>query len=103
MVEEVSREAFLVRVQENGDYLAEQLRALSQELGLGEVRGRGLLLALELKGAVSSQIVEAALRRGLLVNAPRPTAIRFMPALNVTREEIDQMIGILRETIRSVI
>jgi len=45
----------------------------------GEVRGRGLLLALELKGAVSSQIVEAALRRGLLVNAPRPTAIRFMP------------------------
>src|SRR5439155_26929301 len=55
------------------------------------------------QGRVSSQIVEAALRRGLLVNAPRPTAIRFMPALNVTREEIDQMIGILRETNRSVI
>jgi acetylornithine/N-succinyldiaminopimelate aminotransferase len=30
---------------------------------------------------------------GLLLNAPRPNLLRFMPALNVTRAEIDQMLG----------
>ncbi|MFX8281900.1 hypothetical protein ABTL36_19555, partial [Acinetobacter baumannii] len=33
---------------------------------------------------------------GLLLNAPRPNILRFMPALNVTTEEIDTMIGMLR-------
>ena len=99
VVEQVSHPAFLARVQDNGDYLAAQLRALSSERGLGEVRGAGLLLALELGRPVAAQVVAAALARGLLINAPRPTALRFMPALNVTRQEIDEMIGILREAI----
>ena len=99
VVEEVSQPAFLARVQENGEYLAAQLRALSRVLGLGEVRGQGLLLALELGRSLAAQVVEAALARGLLINAPRPTTLRFMPALNVTRVEIDQMLGVLREAI----
>ena len=32
---------------------------------------------------------------GLLINAPRPDTLRFMPALNVTRDEIDQMLVLL--------
>jgi acetylornithine/N-succinyldiaminopimelate aminotransferase len=99
VVEQVSDPAFLARVQEHGDYLAGQLRVLSSELGLHEVRGQGLLLALELGRPVAAQVVEAAFARGLLINAPRPTALRFMPALNVTRGEIDEMLGILREAI----
>lgn len=39
---------------------------------------------------------------GLLLNAPRPNLLRFMPALNVTREEIDQMIGMLRELLKKL-
>jgi acetylornithine/N-succinyldiaminopimelate aminotransferase len=103
VVQEISRPAFLAQVQENGVYLAAQLRALSQELDLGEVRGQGLLLALELRREVASKAVEAALARRLLINSPRPTALRFMPALNVTRDELDQMLGILREAIRFVL
>lgn len=101
VVEQVSDPAFLVRVQQHGDYLAAQLRVLSSELGRDEVRGKGRLLALELGRPVAAQVVEAALARGLLINAPRPTALRFMPALNVTRDEIDEIIGILREAIRN--
>ena len=51
------------------------------------------------------QIVEAAREMnptGLLLNAPRPSLLRFMPALNVTREEIDQMIGMLRELLKKL-
>ena len=64
-------------------------------LGHGEVRGRGLLLALELRGRDAAKVARSAMDRGLLINAPRPDALRFMPALNVTREEIDQMLAIL--------
>ena len=70
-------------------------RQLSARHGLGEVRGRGLLLALDLKLPIGASIVAQALADGVLMNAPRPDALRFMPALNVTREEIAEMIECL--------
>ena len=103
VVEEISRPAFLALVRENGEYLAAQLRMLSQELALGEIRGQGLLLALELNREIGSRVVEASLAHRLLINSPRPTTLRFMPALNVTQPEIDQMIRILREVIRGAL
>src|SRR5215471_11923248 len=48
VVKEVARPEFLQRVRETGEYLAARLCELSRELGLGEVRGQGLLLALDL-------------------------------------------------------
>jgi acetylornithine/N-succinyldiaminopimelate aminotransferase len=99
VVDEISRPEFLARVRQNGDYLKTELKQLSQELSLGEARGEGLLLALDLNQPVAARVVENALERGLLLNSPRPSVLRFMPALNVTREEIDCMIGILREAI----
>ena len=46
------------------------------------------------------QVVELALQRGLLINAPRIDTLRFMPALTVTRQEIDRMIAILGEVLK---
>jgi len=97
IVDEVSKPAFLAHVTDTGNYLARELRALSKEFTLGEVRGQGLLLALELGSDVGSKVVDAALAKGLLLNSPRPTSLRFMPALNVTRAEVDSMLAILRE------
>ena len=51
------------------------------------------------------QLVEQAREMqpdGLLLNSPRPNLLRFMPALNVTREEIDQMIGMLRTLLKAL-
>lgn len=95
VVETVAQPAFLARVTEAGEYLTGRLLALSQRHGCGEVRGRGLLRALNLKRDIASDVVNAAMARGLLVNAPRPDSLRFMPSLTVTNEEIDQMIDIL--------
>jgi acetylornithine/N-succinyldiaminopimelate aminotransferase len=97
VVQEISRPAFLAQVQENGAYLAAALRDISERLSLGEVRGQGLLLALDLGRPDGANIVEAALGKRLLINSPRPATLRFMPALNVTRDEIDQMLRILSE------
>jgi acetylornithine/N-succinyldiaminopimelate aminotransferase len=99
VVNEISRPEFLRGVREHGEYLASQLQTLSRELNLGEVRGRGLLLALELGREIGSQVVDTALTRQLLINSPRPATLRFMPALNVSRAEIDEMIPILRAVI----
>jgi len=102
VVKAISDPEFLKSVRENGNYLESQLQDLSRQLSLGEVRGRGLLLALELGREIGSAVVDAALARGLLVNSPRPSVLRFMPALIVSPAEIDEMIGILREAIQSV-
>jgi acetylornithine/N-succinyldiaminopimelate aminotransferase len=99
VVDEISRPEFLARVRQIGGYLKTRLMQLSQELSLGEARGEGLLLALDLNQPVAARVVANALERGLLLNSPRPSVLRFMPALNVRREEIDQMTGILREAI----
>jgi acetylornithine/N-succinyldiaminopimelate aminotransferase len=86
---------FLKSVADAGLFLASELQRISARHGLGEVRGRGLLLALDLKHPIGASIVAQALADGVLLNSPQPDALRFMPALNVTREEIAAMIDCL--------
>ena len=59
------------------------------------MRGKGLLLALDLRREIAPQVTVLAMERGLLLNAPRPDLLRFMPALTVSDAEIDHMVDIL--------
>ncbi|HKB81981.1 MAG TPA: acetylornithine transaminase [Burkholderiales bacterium] len=88
---------FLQVVFARGTYLMSGLSALSQRHDLGEVRGRGLLVALDLVKDIAPKLVELARDAGLLLNAPRPNLLRFMPALNVSNAEIDAMLATLEE------
>jgi acetylornithine/N-succinyldiaminopimelate aminotransferase len=92
----ITAPGFLENVQALSAYFIAQLQALSREFSLGETRGRGLLLALDLGKDLAKPIATQAMDEGLLLNAPRPGTLRFMPALNITRAEIDQMLQILR-------
>jgi acetylornithine/N-succinyldiaminopimelate aminotransferase len=89
---QVAAPDFLKSVADTGLFLAGELQRISARHGLGEVRGRGLLLALDLKRPIAASIITQAMQAGLLLNAPQPDALRFMPALNVTRDEISEMI-----------
>ena len=91
----VAAPGFLKSVNETGRYFEGELQRLSVRHGLGEIRGRGLLLAIDLKIPVAASIVAQAFDEGVLINAPRPDTLRFMPALNVTRQEIDLLIDYL--------
>ena len=95
VLREVGDPAFLKAATEAGLYLESELQRISARHGLGEVRGRGLLLALDTKHPIAASIVAQAFDDGVLLNAPRADALRFMPALNVTREEIAAMIDCL--------
>ncbi|MGC2776027.1 MAG: acetylornithine transaminase [Bradyrhizobium sp.] len=91
----IEKPEFLKAITDNGIYLESELQRISARHGLGEVRGRGLLLALDVVRPIAPSIVAHAFELGLLLNAPRPDALRFMPALNVTRDEITAMIDTL--------
>ena len=99
VVQTVKQPEFLRMVVATGTYLTDRLRAIAAERGHGDVRGRGLLLALELKGQDAKKVAAAALDQGLLINAPRPDTLRFMPALTVSADEIDEMIARLEASL----
>ncbi len=83
-------------VERMGQYFSARLRELQARWPeIVEVRGRGLLVAIEFDQELAQRVLEAALERGLLVNAVKPTALRFMPPLIVTETEIDEAVGIL--------
>lgn len=90
---------FLDEVAAKGQYLSARLGALANDYGLPGERGAGLLRALILDGDRAPAIVETARALkpdGLLLNAPRPNLIRFMPALTVSYAEIDRLTEMLK-------
>jgi acetylornithine/N-succinyldiaminopimelate aminotransferase len=99
VMDAVTAPGFLETVDEKGVYLQNGLGILSQRHGLGEVRGRGLLVAMDLKEEIAAEVCREALDAGLLLNAPRSNLLRFMPALNVSFDEIDSMLSVLDQII----
>ncbi len=91
---------FLEEVEALGSHLKKELSALASRNHLGEIRGSGLLLAIDLKREIANELTIRARESGLLLNSPRPNLLRFMPALNVTREEIDIMLEVLEKTLQ---
>ncbi|WP_419341768.1 acetylornithine transaminase [Achromobacter sp. PD1] len=96
---------FMESVNARAKQLSEGLLALSAKWGMKGERGMGLLRALVMDRDDGPAIVEAARNlapNGLLLNAPRGNLLRFMPALNVTAEEIDTMLAQLDGLIAQV-
>jgi len=79
-----------------GELILRELRTLSADFPLRDIRGRGLLLAFDLDRPVAEALRVAALARGLIINAPGPETIRLVPALIVEEAHVQEMIGLLR-------
>ncbi|KJC60121.1 acetylornithine aminotransferase [Bradyrhizobium sp. LTSPM299] len=102
VLDQIGQPDFLKSVVDAGLVLERELQRLSARHGLGDIRGRGLLLALDLKMPIGAAIVAEAFAAGVLVNSPQPDALRFMPALNVTREEIAEMVDCMDTVLTKV-
>ncbi len=102
VMQTIAAPPFLATVRNNGTYFATRLRALSADYGLGEVRGSGFLLALELGDDIAPRVVTHAREAGLLINAPRSHCLRFMPALTISRDHIDHGMKILHTVLAQV-
>jgi predicted acetylornithine/succinylornithine family transaminase len=86
-----------------GQHLQDGLKQLKGKYPfVSGVRGLGLLLAIEFDSAIGAKLKIACLDSGLLVNDVKPNALRFMPPLNITKDEIDEALGILDKALATV-
>ena len=105
VIEQLLAPGFLDSVKAKGALLKSELLKLCAEFNLEGERGEGLLRALMLGKDIGPKLVELARDRspeGLLINSPRPNLLRFMPALNVSDDEIRQMCNMLRELLKDI-
>ena len=91
----LTKKGFLQKASSQGDYFVKQLHYLKENFSvIREVRGAGLMLAIELNQP-GAKIVTACMKEGLLINCIQQNTIRFLPPLIITRKEIDLLIKTL--------
>jgi acetylornithine/N-succinyldiaminopimelate aminotransferase len=88
----IDDDTLLARVRELGERLDAGLRELP---GVADVRGRGLMRAIEIEGA-PELVRRALLEQRLVLNATGPTTVRFLPPLIVGEAEVDEALSRLR-------
>ncbi len=95
-----------------GNYLIEKLKKLSNDYDfIGDVRGRGLMIACEIikdentkepNPVLRDEIINECCLRGLLVLGCGKSSIRFIPSLTVNKEEIDLAIEIVSDSLKTI-
>ncbi len=97
VLETIEKENLIENAKIQGEYLKEGLTYLSEKHKIiKEVRGIGLMAAIELKKP-AKPFVEKALAKGFLLNAPKESIIRLLPPLIVTKDDINKLIKCLDE------
>ncbi|WP_328327088.1 acetylornithine transaminase [Kribbella sp. NBC_00382] len=90
----IERDGLLANVSAIGNHLASSVEALGHPLIAG-VRGRGLLLAIELTKPVSDQVTALALEAGFIINNPIPDALRLAPPYILSKADADSFVAAL--------
>src|SRR5690606_20299472 len=99
VLETILGEGFLARVREISSYLVMKLEELQRKHPVvKEVRGRGLLLGMELD-VPAAGVVSACREKGLLVNGVGEKILRFLPPLIITEAEVDEAVAVLDEAL----
>ncbi|MBL7127235.1 MAG: aspartate aminotransferase family protein, partial [Dehalococcoidales bacterium] len=90
-------------VRKVSQYFIGRLEELKSKYNLiTDVRGRGLLLAIEFDREIADDVLKACLENGLLVNRVKPDALRFMPPLIIGSAEVDEAVNILDKVLAAV-
>lgn len=93
---------FLQRVRSVGDYFLERLAELERTHAcVREVRGRGLMLAMELDRP-GQPVVEQCLEQGFVINCVQDHTLRFVPPLVVKKDQIDRFLAVLDRILTDV-
>lgn len=101
-VEALLGEGILENTVAMGSYFLDKLTGLMGKHGaIKTVRGRGLMVAMELLGA-GDEIVQQCLKKGLLINCTNGNVLRFVPPLIINKQDIDQAVGILDEVLQTL-
>jgi acetylornithine/N-succinyldiaminopimelate aminotransferase len=93
-IQVIKDEKLVQRSEEMGAYLKSQLAKLAPR----EIRGRGLMVGLDLDTDCKA-LVEEALQKGVLINSTGEHTLRFIPPLVVGKEEIDKVVSVIGESL----
>jgi acetylornithine/N-succinyldiaminopimelate aminotransferase len=91
-------------VVEVGTYLVELLKALKEKYPfISEIRGRGLLQAIQFDRDLGLSVQTECLEKGLLVNKPKPNVIRLMPPLIINNKDVDRAVDIFDKVFSGIV
>jgi acetylornithine/N-succinyldiaminopimelate aminotransferase len=96
----IQKEKLLKNCQNMGEYLLDKLNLLKvAHPVIKDLRGIGLMFGIELS-IDGKQVFEKCIERGLLINCTHEKVLRLMPALNISKNEIDKGVKILEEVLK---
>jgi len=91
----IKKEGLLKKAEEMGQFLRERLLEFKEKFSsIREVRGKGLMLGVELNGA-GAPYADRAREKGLLINCTQEKVLRIMPAITISKKWLRQGLGIL--------
>ena len=98
-IEAIEEENMLENTRNMGEYAKDKLSQLQQNhISIDHILGMGLMIGIQLSEP-GGEIVKSCWEKGLRINCTQDTVLRFMPAMNVTAELIDQSVEILNEAL----
>lgn len=99
-VKTILNENLCEKAESMGNYLQQQLgKQLEGCESVVDIRGQGLMLAVELNTPCAG-LVDKAAKKGLLINVTAESVIRLLPTLNLTTDDADQLVNLLSEVIK---
>ena len=103
VLEIMTTEGFLDDIKAKSTYLIEQLNllAFSHQDTILDIRGRGMMLGVEMAGNFANDIKTSALKEGLLLNVTSGNVIRLLPPLTISYAEIDAFLAIFEKLLKS--
>jgi acetylornithine aminotransferase/acetylornithine/N-succinyldiaminopimelate aminotransferase len=101
--EELLEGGVLENCRRQSQYLFEHLRRIAEENSkIKEIRGKGLMIGIELEGPWAEKIVHDCLNKGLILNAPNPRVLRLLPPLVITQGDCDLFLEIFQEVLSGI-
>lgn len=98
-IETIEAEGLLEKATQVGQRLADGLRKMADDFEfVRDVRAAGVMIGMELE-IDGQRIVEDCMRRGLLINCTQQTTLRLLPAMNLTDEEAEQGLDLIRQAL----
>ncbi len=98
VLEEVTKPEFLQSVTEKGDYIKCKVLGFGSD-AVKDVRGKGLMLGIIVDADARAQIVKEIMDAGVLVLTAGTDAIRLLPPLSISYEEIDEALAIMQKVL----
>ena len=99
-LEVIENESLLTQAKEKGRWLVQQLEGWN-EPSIKEIRGKGLMIGIEFDFE-TKPLVQKMLEKGVLANATAGNVLRLVPPLNISHEDLDKVLNVLKESIQEI-